>query len=628
MKVRNTRSLKASRCRNLAFQRFVSVALALLLCISILGSCDKSPLKTEESDDENSVDIAPFDNKAEFDKLLNELFIKYVTCDSITLNYSIADPGSFGIEKLDPPTFGEVTSADTIRKDIEENRELREKISSFVYEELREDQQIIYDMLMQDIAITEEYNSNEDYSYYLGVFYPISGIHIELPILMAEFNFYQDDDIDIYLGLLGDLRRFFDELIEFERERSRRGFFMSDANVDEVIAHCESFIEKPEENIMVVVFEDKIDLYEGLSDEQREQYKRRNRELFYSAVLPAYETLIEAMQALRGVGSNTGGLSSLPDGEAFSRIYLRLRSGSDIDPNRIESMLTDSMNDASATIGALINEYPNLLQGFSQGTLGNIRNASPEKYLIMLQKAIVNDFPEMDPVQYDVREVNESMQDFMSPAFYMIPALDHYKKNTIYINPSSNAKGLGLLTTLAHEGFPGHLYQTVYYLQHSPHPIRTVMSYTGYIEGWATYAEYRSYLYAGLDEPEATIMSCSNLFDLLFVTRIDLGVNVLGWGMDEAVSFCQQFGLYDLGVVDEIYQSLIGYPLQYMPYAVGYMEFTMMREKAEDTLRESFDATEFHRFILDFGPASFSLLNRHFQDWLAAQPRESLAPAA
>lgn len=614
---------------NHTFRRLVTVALLLILCISIFSACDNSPSKTEDDDDDaNVTDIAVFDNEAEFDRLLEELFIEYVTCDSLSLNYCVADPGLLGIEKPDPPTFGEVTSAETIQKEIRENQELADRLDSFIYTELREDQQIIYDMLSQDVAISGEYYENEDFFYYLGAFYPLSGVHIELPILMAEFNFYQVDDIDVYLGLLGDMRRFFDELIEFERERSRRGFFMSDANVDEVIAHCESFIENPGENIMLVVFEDKINRYEGLSATQREQYIQRNRELFFDNVLPAYEALIDAMRSLRGVGSHPGGLATLPDGERFSRIYLRARSCSDIDPVLIESMLIDSMDDVSATIGALLNEYPRLRQGFSQGTLGSVPNASPDKYLRMLESAIVKDFPVMDPVQYTVREVHESMQDFMSPAFYMIPAMDHYHENTIYINPASNAEGLDLFTMLAHEGYPGHLYQTVYYLQQSPHPIRTAMSYTGYVEGWATYVEYMSYLYAGLDEPEAIIMSCNNLFNLLFITRIDLGVNVLGWGMDDVVSFCRQLGIYDTEVIEGLYQTLIGYPLQYMPYTVGYLEFTMMREKAEGTLEEKFDATEFHRFILDFGPASFPLLNRHFQFWLSGQQREALAPAA
>ena len=53
------------------------------------------------------------------------------------------------------------------------------------------------------------------------------------------------------------------------------------------------------------------------------------------------------------------------------------------------------------------------------------------------------------------------MEEYLSPAFYMVPAIDSTKNNVIYINQGHMPDDISLFTTLAHEGYPGHLYQTV-----------------------------------------------------------------------------------------------------------------------------------------------------------------------
>ena len=57
----------------------------------------------------------------------------------------------------------------------------------------------------------------------------------------------------------------------------------------------------------------------------------------------------------------------------------------------------------------------------------------------------------------------------------------------------------------------------------------------------------------------------------------------------------------------------------YMKYYVGYLEISEMREEAEEVLGDAFNAKEFHTFLLDFGPAPFSLIRRHFHEWLLSQ---------
>jgi len=272
----------------------------------------------------------------------------------------------------------------------------------------------------------------------------------------------------------------------------------------------------------------------------------------------------------------------------------------------------------------LTRKDPALWEKLENGTIRNIKNGTPDEYLQILERAIVADYPVMLPTQYTVRSLHESMREFMSSAFYLLPAFDYFEENIIYINPAGKTDNLQMFTLLAHEGYPGHMYQTVYYLRQQPHPLRTVLYNLGYIEGWAVYAENRSYHYTELSEYEAVLLSNMRLFDMLFITRIDLGVNVLGKGVDWVASVCRDYGIMDFDDAEEIFLSVIGYPLHFMPYTVGYLEMISMQEEASGILGDDFSFIEFHRFILDFGPAPFSLLQSHLQDWIATQP--STAP--
>lgn len=96
----------------------------------------------------------------------------------------------------------------------------------------------------------------------------------------------------------------------------------------------------------------------------------------------------------------------------------------------------------------------------------------------------------------------------MNPAFYMIPPVDVTDSNVIYLNNSQITDNLTLFTTLAHEGYPGHLYQQSAFSATKPDPLRQTMNFLGYVEGWATYAENMSYEWTGLD---SSLIRCLQL---------------------------------------------------------------------------------------------------------------------
>ena len=602
--------------------RIIYIVLSLVLCVTVSSGCFFDFDRIFNI----TVPEGPTDEER-FDLLMDELFAQWVSEDSISMNYFLADPERMGVE-IPEPTYGEVTTPESIQEEKEETRELTDKINSFRYNSLRDDQQVIYDILKRSLALSEKLEREEDFAYYTGYIRPLTGFQVQLPVLLAEFTFYTAEDIERYLGLLGDTRRYFNDIIEFERERSKRGFFMREANVDSVTEQIESYLQNREDNLLITVFDEKIDEYEGLSAEQRLSYKQRNRELVLDNVLVAYDDLLAAMKELRGVGVNPGGLANLPDGREYAHASLSMRVGTDRTPDELGDLLEEWKSNTWMDIMLALSTNYEIYEKLMNEATGHIDEGTPQSYILMLQKSMTDDFPPILPTNHVVLEVHESLQEHTSPAFYLTPAVDNFNNNVIYVNPASINDNLYLFTTLAHESYPGHLYQTVYFLQQSPHPVRVLLSNTGYIEGWATYVEMISYSYTDLDPEEADLMWKLRFFDLLVQSQIDYGVNVLGWDIKKVEQIFNELNVTDMSVIENVYNMVTGVPLHSVTYALGFIELSELLEDAEAALLDDFDLMEFHRFILDFGPAPFPLIRTYMDTWMETRQTEELQPAA
>jgi len=228
---------------------------------------------------------------------------------------------------------------------------------------------------------------------------------------------------------------------------------------------------------------------------------------------------------------------------------------------------------------------------------------------------IAADFPEAVPVNCEIKYVPASLSEYLSPAMYLVPPIDSYTNNDIYIN-GNDSKTLSMIyTTVAHEGYPGHLYQCVYFLNQKPAPIRNLMNFVGYDEGWATYVEFYSYHIAGIDENLADFLEVNNAVILCMYARADIGIHYEGWTKKKVVEYIKNF-IGDEKVAGLIYDTLLEEPAIYLPYAVGYLEIMELRQEAEQAFGDKFIAKDFHRFLLDIGPAQFGIIEKYLKLWV------------
>lgn len=574
------------------------ILLSLFSLIVVLGfACDRpSPKESQQS---------------LFDDFITEIFTREVQSDTLSLNYTLAHPKEYGI--VHPKTTLGEYSIDYMKEELVATEQDISKLKGFDYNELTTNQQLTYDILLHSLELELKLG---DYLYYLESLGPTTGLQAQLPILLAEYNFYEKDDIDRYLELLICVKDFFEDVAEFEREKSREGLFMADRVADSIIEQCEAFIANPDENLLIEYFNEKIDSFEGLSKDEIDTYKKQNRKYVLEYVIPSYEMLIDVLKELKGTGVNESGLYYYPKGQAYYDLLAQIKTGSDKSMKEIIDMLDTSIGDRTLEITKQVLADPTIFDKFEGFT--SFPLTDPELILEDLKTKILDDFPEPVDVNCNIKYVHESLSDYLSPAMYLIPAIDNYSNNNIYINGNDAETLSTIYTTVAHEGYPGHLYQNVYFRDRGPAPIRNLLSFLGYDEGWATYVEYYSYQYSGLDEDLVALLEVNSELILMMYARADIGIHYEGWTKSKAISYIKQL-VGDEETAVTIYEVLLEEPGIYLPYAVGYLEIMELKDTAEEARGDNFNIREFHRFILDIGPAQFGLIEDHMETWLSGE---------
>ena len=557
----------------------------LVILISFLsGNAFWSSLHAESSD-------------RQFRTFTRSLFQTEVSANTISLHYTLRSPSDYGIADI-PATYGSLSSDPVAAK-----ASVRNVLSSL--------QEFDPDTLSSENALTfkildtylKNASTGTDYLLYQEPLGPVSGIHTQLPVLLSEYSFYDTQDVETYLALLKETPSYFDSVIRFEQKKAASGLFMPDYQADSVLDTCQSFIDMGKENYLVSTFNERIASLDLLPENKKDSFQKENMKLVIEEIYPAYQNLITAIKSLKGKGMNEQGLSHFPYGKKYYEYLVRQTTGCNESISRLRLMTrAQILEDLSAMQKILFPADAALTKA------SVLEQTSPDSMLDDLRSKITDTFPKIPDVDFQVKYVPESMQDYLSPAFYMIPAIDNLTENVIYINNGQTASGLNLYTTLAHEGYPGHLYQTVYFSASEPDPIRSILDFGGYVEGWATYAEMMSYYLAPLPKTEASLLQKNNSVILGLYALADMGIHYDGWSVTDTVRFFSDYGINDPNAVQSVYKLIIGSPANYLKYYIGYLKFYELKKEMADAMGNQFSQKEFHRAVLDVGPAPFEIV--------------------
>lgn len=557
----------------------------LVILISFLsGNAFWSSLHAESSD-------------RQFRTFTRRLFQTEVSANTISLHYTLRSPSDYGIADI-PATYGSLSSDPVAAKASVRN--VLSSLQEFDPGTLSSENALTFKILD---TYLENASTGTDYLLYQEPLGPVSGIHTQLPVLLSEYSFYDTQDVETYLALLKETPAYFDSVIRFEQKKAASGLFMPDYQVDSVLETCQSFIDMGKENYLVSTFDERIASLDLLPENKKDSFRAENMELVTEEIYPAYQNLITAIKSLKGKGTNEQGLSHFPYGKKYYEYLVRQTTGCNESVSRLRLMTrAQILEDLNAMQKVLFPADAALTQA------SVLEQTPPDSMLDDLRSKITDTFPEIPDVDFQVKYVPESMQDYLSPAFYMIPAIDNLTENVIYINNGQTASGLNLYTTLAHEGYPGHLYQTVYFSASEPDPFRSILDFGGYVEGWATYAEMMSYYLAPLSKTEASLLQKNSSVILGLYALADMGIHYDGWSVTDTVRFFSDYGINDANAVQSVYELIIGSPANYLKYYIGYLKFYELKKEMADALGNQFSQKEFHRAVLDVGPAPFEIV--------------------
>ena len=550
-----------------------------------------------------------------FEELTGDIFRENAASSILDRHYLMAEPENFNLSK--PESLYGNADLEGLQKSSDAIAGYLDRLNAIDPDSLSPEDQLDYQILK---AYLETESTCQGLELYTQPLAPTIGVQAQLPILLAEYEFYREEDIDDYFSLLEGLGAYFDQILSLEQEKASQGLMMSDDAIDRVLDSCEPYLDSSENCVLAGTFLERLDRLNGLDSAKKEDYVRRHEELIRTAFVPAYEKLMEGLSGLKGSGKVQGGLCRYPDGREYYRYLVyssTYTSCRDVTTLRktIERRIERDFRELASIVTRrqdLLDSLPDVSFAFTE----------PHEILRHLMEQTALSYPAPICEDYTIRYVPKALEPVLSPAFYLTPPIDRDGSNTIYINQGSASSGQDhLFTTLAHEGYPGHLYQTTYFLSTDPSPFRHLLSFGAYTEGWATYVEMESYqMDESLDQDLARLLALNSSITLGLHAYIDIMVNDQGWDISQIHNFITSY--YDDPDQEfsaALYEAMVDNPSNYLEYYVGYLEFSDMREKAEEALGEAFDLMEFHRFLLDTGPAPFSVLRKGLERWIQEQ---------
>lgn len=542
-----------------------------------------------------------------FSEFCTTLFREEMKSNTMNLHFTLKDPKAAGIDSYEI-TLGSL-SGDSPHNQARQLKKLSEELKKYSHRSLKGKDRLTCRLLSDYISRQQNLAA---YPYYDEPLTPSGGVTSQLPVLLAEYTFRNTRDIKDYLGLLSQMDTYFLGILDYEQKKADAGLFMSDEACLKVIEGCEVFTEHPDDNFLIDTFSNRLNAMDGLTDTQKNAYLKQHSKVLSDHVLPAYSQMIKGLTMLLGRGHNNWGLCNFPEGKAYYEAVVSADTGCDDSVEDLFSQIAKARREDLMFCQNLLEKNPKLA---SQSPKPDAALKEENAMISRLQKEILTDFPAPPQTDVEICHVDPALSEYLAPAFYITAPIDDISHNRIYINDAKNDTDIYYFTTLAHEGYPGHLYQTICTSSYGAPEVLSLLNYPGYTEGWATYTEMQSFYYAGLDPDLASLLQHNQAATLSLYATADIGIHYFGWEKEKNAAFWSEYGVDDTATVNRITDLILEEPGNYLKYYVGYLKFRQMREQLA-LENKSFSVSAFHEAILRTGPSPFSVLEETVRDQL------------
>src|SRR6202167_3494106 len=491
------------------------------------------------------------------------------------------------------------------------------------------------DLLSHDLLVRTLEQRNENYAFkdFEMPVSQMSGPHVQLADLplavpFSSVKFYED-----YIARLHQIPRVFTQTEEVLRAGMKDNLMPVRFLLEKVPGQCQGIIDSDPFLIPTKKFPDTI----SAADQQR--LTQQITEVVNNEVLPAYKAFASFIATdYAPHGRTTLSAASLPGGEARYRHDIRSSTTvSDLTPDQIHQIGLREMDRIGAEMLAIARQegYPDLAS-FSASLAKNpkyIPTSAEQilddyrKYLAQMQPKLPQLFTYIPGSPVTVEAI---------PAFQAAMAT-HYQTGT----PDGKRPGRVVVATADfshrsliddeatayHEGIPGHHMQQSVAQQMTGLPKFRQHSFnSGYIEGWALYAEQLGKEVGFYQDPVSDWGRLSSERFRAVRLVVDTGIHSKGWTRDQVVDFFRKSGTIPEPEIQSETDRYIAWPGQALSYKLGQLKFVELRERARKELGSKFDIRTFHDEMLNGGVLPLDLLQARTEAWVKAQ--ESTAQLA
>lgn len=553
-----------------------------------------------------------------FGEFIEAQFVNTMESDYTTMHTYLRDPGAYGVDPGNVTVeLGSRYDEETMDANREALKDLYEQFALFDRSQLSTRQQEIYDAFAHQLSL-EMQLSQKKYDYYSQLFSPVSGLDTILVSLLSSWDLYNEKDVRDLITVVNDIRPYVASALDYTRKQQTLELLITD--FDKIIKNCEDVLATGTDSFILDMLDGQIDAL-GLDPAAAEGYKEELRDAFSSSFLGAYQDIREAMEGMRNGWVCNGSIADLPEGRRYFELLMQYTCGTDMTADEVYAFLDECATEHYSNMLMLNARDSAAVSDYYNGNAGTTGYDDYHDILDFIAKRLTADFPEVPDLKYQIRDADpeERLGDIGVLAYYIIPPIDGGNIQRMVVDPENNdVSSLESYGTISHEGFPGHMYQYAYMYANNDSPYMMTLGIDGYIEGYAMYAEYKSFDYLdGIDSTIRDIHTESEASAYATYAISDIGVNYRGWDLQEMLGYFNDEGYnLDESGAKELYDHFRFDPAGYIPYSFGYEKFAQLRSDAEKALGDDFVLRDFNKAILDAAPAPFCVVEEHVKAYI------------
>jgi len=602
-------------------KKIVALLMSLILALS-LAACGGGSGQPGSGVVKPAIDISGSEEeRAAFDEFALQAFVDYVESDYTAAHIYFKDleNNAYGI---DPDaievSFGGGFTYDEMRESEDYYHDLKEELESFNRSVLTSDQKDVYDAMADEIGYSLAM-SEERFDYYAQILSPVSGLTKNIPSLFTGWDLRNEKDVQDVITRLGDVQRYFGEACGYVREQQERQLLITDFDV--LIQDCDDIINMgADSSVLRALVEQLPDL--GLTEEQVASYTQQITDAYTGPYIQAFRDMKAFIEEISDGFNATGSYADFPDGAEYYELILWSSSGSDMGAEAMYDYMEERNDAKSDALYKAIYSDSTLLDEYLDESSDDTGFTDYTEILEFIYGKMSEDYDVVRDLEYNVETASpeEKLSERNILAYFLIPPLDAGHLQQMRVSP--DAKDVQTLTaygTIAHEGFPGHMYQYAYIYDNCDSPYIMTLGSDGFVEGYAMYAEYNAFDY--LEDRfkrgylDLHIIEDQMAYNDSLIT--DIGVNYYGWTAEDVLDYFTDMG-YDIPTesAQEMYDDFRYDPAAYAPYAFGYEYIAEMRENAETALGSRFSAAAFNRALLEAGPVPLGIVKAHTENYI------------